>query len=174
MSWKPTDRWVGSYYEIVNSETRRPSDQYESGYGRRLFSATPTLSFLNVQPERAWMYVSFYSFDGVAQLDLSAEGGLDERTSDQFRVADNVKIPFQKLGSAKKGDVYQVWRGWFEIYASANVYPDAWMAYLSQEMGDVTAEFWDRPIKLTKAPILRDDLEFPRFQHRPSENILKH
>jgi len=47
------------------------------------------------------------------------------------------------------------------------------MAYLNQEMGDVTADFWERPITLNKAPILRDDLEFPRFQQRPSENILK-
>jgi hypothetical protein len=69
--------------------------------------------------------------------------------------------------------VYQVWRGWFEIYASADVYPDAWMGYLSQEMSDVTAVYWDRPIALMKAPILRDDLEFPRFKSRPSENISK-
>ena len=29
MNWKPTERWVASYYEIVNSETRHPSTQYE-------------------------------------------------------------------------------------------------------------------------------------------------
>ena len=173
MNWKPTNRWVASYYEIVNSETRHPSAQYESGYARRLYSGTPVLSFLNVLADRVWMYISFYNTDGAAQLDLSAEGGLDERTSDQFRVADNVKIPFQSLGKATKGDVYQVWRGWFEIYASADVYPDAWMAYLTQQMSDITSVYWDRPIALKKAPILRDDLEFPRFKGRPSENISK-
>jgi hypothetical protein len=47
------------------------------------------------------------------------------------------------------------------------------MGYLNQEMGDATASFWDRPIKLIKAPILRDDIDFPRFKNRPSENILK-
>jgi hypothetical protein len=47
------------------------------------------------------------------------------------------------------------------------------MGYLSQEMSDVTAVYWDRPIALMKAPILRDDLEFPRFKGRPSENISK-
>jgi hypothetical protein len=172
MNWKPVERWVASYYEIVNSETRRPSTRYESGYERRLFSATPSLSILNVLAQRVWLYVSFYNADGVAQVDLSAEGGLDERTSDQFRAADNVRIPFQRLGDATKGDVYQVWRGWFEIYTSAEVYPDAWMGYLNQGMGD-PASFWDRPIKLVKAPILRDDLDFPRFKNRPSENILK-
>jgi hypothetical protein len=40
-------------------------------------------------------------------------------------------------------------------------------------MGEPAASFWDRPIKLSKAPILRDDLEFPRFKNRPGENILK-
>jgi len=173
MNWKPTERWVGAYYEIVNSETRHPSNQYESGYARRLYSATPVLSMVNVQSQRVWLYASFYNFDGVAQVDLGAGGGLDERTSDEFRVADNVQIPFDRLGDAKKGDVYQVWRGWFEIYASADIYPDAWMGYLNQEIGDPAASFWDRPIKLAKAPILRDDLEFPRFKNRPSENILK-
>jgi len=173
MNWKPTNRWVASYYEIVNSETRHPSTQYESGYARRLYSGTPVLSFLNVLADRVWIYASFYDTDGAAQVDLSAEGGLDARTSDQFRVADSVKIPFQLLGNATKGDVYQVWRGWFEIYASADVYPDAWMGYLSQQMSDVTAVYWDRPIALMKAPILRDDLEFPRFKGRPSENIAK-
>jgi len=173
MNWKPTERWVASYYEIVNSETRHPNDQFETGFARRLYSATPTLSVLNVLAQRVWLYVSFYDIDGIAQVDLSAEGGLDERTSDQCRVADNVKIPFQRLGDAKKGDVYQVWRGWFEIYASAEIYPDAWMAYLHQAMGEQSSSFWDRPIKLIKAPILRDDIEFPRFKNRPSENILK-
>ena len=93
MNWKPTHRWVASYYEIVNSETRHPSTQYESGYARRLYSGTPVLSFLNVLADRVWIYASFYDTDGAAQVDLSAEGGLDARTSDQFRVADNVKIP---------------------------------------------------------------------------------
>ena len=60
-----------------------------------------------------------------------------------------------------------------EIYASADVYPEAWMGYLNQEMGDPAASFWDRSIRLVKAPILRDDLDFPRFKNRPSENILK-
>jgi hypothetical protein len=90
MNWKPTLRWVGSCYEIINSETRHPSNQYESGFARRLHSATPTLAIVNVL-----------------------------------------------------------------------------------EMGDPTASFWDRPIKLIKAPILPDDIEFPRFKNRPSENILK-
>ena len=62
-----------------------------------------------------------------SSIAASAEGGLDARTSDQFRVADNVKIPFQLLGNADQGRRAQVWRGWFEIYASADVYPDAWM-----------------------------------------------
>jgi hypothetical protein len=102
MNWKPTNRWVAPYYEIVNSETRHPSTQYESGYARRLYSGTPVLSFVNVLADRVWMYVSFYNTDGAAQLDLSAQGGLDARTSDQFRVADNVKIPFQRLGNATR------------------------------------------------------------------------
>jgi hypothetical protein len=135
-----------------------------------VYSGTPVLSFLNVRADRVWMDVSFYDTDGAAQLDLSAEGGLDARTSDQFRIADNVKIPFQLLGKREQRRRVPSLAGWFEIYASADVYPDAWMAYLSQ-MSDVTAVYWDRPIALMKAPILRDDLEFPRFKGRPSENI---
>jgi len=92
MNWKPTNRWVAPYYEIVNSETRHPSTQYESGYARRMYSGTPVLSFLNVQADRVWMYASFYNTDGVAQLELSVEGGLDARTSDQLRVADTSRF----------------------------------------------------------------------------------
>ena len=40
-------------------------------------------------------------------------------------------------------------------------------------MSDVTVVYWDPPIALMKAPILRDDREFPRFKGRPSENISK-
>ena len=81
MNWKPTNRWVAPYYEIVNSETRHPSTQYESGYARRLYSGTPVLSFLNVLADRVWMYISSYNTDDAAQLDLSAEGGPDARIS---------------------------------------------------------------------------------------------
>ena len=81
MNWTPTNRWVAFYYEIVNSERRHPSAQYESGYARRLYSGTPVLSFLNVLADRVWMYISSYNTDDAAQLDLSAEGGPDARIS---------------------------------------------------------------------------------------------
>jgi hypothetical protein len=102
MNWKPTNRWVAPYYEIVNSETRHPSAQYESGYARRLYSGTPVLSFLNVLADRVDVPPS--TQNGAAQLDLSAEGRLGARTSDRF-ASPTTSDSFPALGNATKGDM---------------------------------------------------------------------
>lgn len=103
MSWKPTHRWVGSYYEVVKSETRQPTDETESGYVSREFRATPVLSILNLLADRVWLYVSFYNFDGVPQLELSAQGGLDQRTSDQFASRTMSRFPSTSSATRRRG-----------------------------------------------------------------------
>ena len=106
MNWKPTNRWVAPYYEIVNSETRHPSAQYESGYARRLFSATPALSILNVLAQRVWLYVSFYNFDGVAQVDSATKRNRAEVIrcfSPYFRQSHRSRYPHG--GCSQRGSV---------------------------------------------------------------------